>query len=114
MLASVFVRSRPVPEDQFVEKTDGPNGPLLWPLPLKFVLCGIEPARSLWSKAALFAATELPLLMSPMDGDDVLYGLAEGVGRVVKDGSVGKAPCPPARPFGENRDGRVPARARLE
>jgi hypothetical protein len=50
ILASVDVRSRL--EAQFVEKTEGPNGPVVFEYWLR---CGIEPARNLDSRAALLA-----------------------------------------------------------
>jgi hypothetical protein len=52
MLASVDVLSRPV--DQLVEKTEGPTPK--GDCPTKLVRWGMEPARSLESRAALLAA----------------------------------------------------------
>lgn len=56
MLARVDVLSRP--DVQFVEKTDGPNGPLPdWVVDEKLEMCcGTDPARRRDSSAALFDA----------------------------------------------------------
>ena len=105
MLASVDVRSRP--EAQFVENTEGPNGPLAFEY---WLLCGIEPARNRDSRAALLAA--LWSTSSPRPGEGVLKGLREGVGWEVLATSVGRGPSPLLTPPGEKRDGTVPARAR--
>ena len=110
MLARVDVLSRP--DDQFVENTDGPKGPLdVGKLEMR---CGTDPARRRDSKAALLAAV-LCSLISPKPGEGVLYGLDEGVGRELLDASDGRPPRPPRPPIGplaENREGRVPALAR--
>lgn len=82
MLVRVVARSRPVP--QFVENSDGPNGP---EDPRKLVRCGIEPARR---------RERLPVPLPPMavgglmpvsipDTPVGLNGLVEGVGREVWD-----------------------------
>lgn len=102
------VRSRP--EAQFVEKTEGPKGPATeyW------LRCGIDPARNLDNKAELLALDALISPISPIeDGEGDLNGLGDGVGREVLATSVGRAPIPFVTPPGENRDGTVPARARL-
>jgi hypothetical protein len=106
ILASVDVLSRPAA--QFVENTDGPNGPATLEYWLR---CGIEPARSLDRSAALLAV--FCSAMSPRFGEGLLKGLGEGVGRDVFATSDGKAPSPLLAPPGEKRDGTVPARARL-
>jgi hypothetical protein len=108
MLANVDVRSRP--DVQFEENTDTPNGDVaLLPYWLR---CGIDPARKRDSNAALLA--ELESWMSPRFGDGDLNGLGEGVGRDVLAINEGNPVIPlPAAPPGENRDGTVPARARL-
>lgn len=109
MLARVDVRSRPA-EDQFVEKTEGPNGPAG---PVKYWLrCGIEPARNRDKRAELLARFCCSLI-SPSDGDGDLNGLCEGVGREVFATSDGRGPKAFVAPPGENLDGTVPALARL-
>lgn len=108
MLASVEVRSRP--EAQFVEKTDGPNGPAVLAYWLR---CGIDPARNRDRRAALLAELELCSPSSPIVGDGVLKGLGDGVGRDVLATSDGRADKPLLAPPGEKRDGTVPARALL-
>ena len=105
MLARVDVRSRP--EDQFVANTDCPNGPVV----LGYCLCGMEPARSLESSAALFDT--VGSLISLRFGDGLLKGLTEGVGRDDLATKEGRTPSPVAGPPGEKREGTVPARARL-
>jgi len=107
MLASVDVRSRP--EAQFVENTEGPNGPA-FEYGLRCGCCGIEPARSRWRRAALLL--EL-WSVSWRLGDGDLNGLGDGDVLDVLDTSVGGAPSPLLAPPGEKRDGTVPARARL-
>lgn len=107
MLASVDVRS--LPEAQFVEKTEGPNGPA----PLEnWLRCGKDPARSRMRRAALLVV-ELFSGISPIDdGEGVWKGEWDGVGRedFARDG-IG--PNPFVAPPGENRDGTVPALALL-
>lgn len=114
MLASVEVLSRP--DAQFVENTEGPNGPATeyW------LRCGIEPALNLDNRAellALLALLALDTLCSPIspidDGEGDLNGHGDGVGLDVLATSVGRAPRPFVTPPGEKRDGTVPARARL-
>lgn len=103
ILARVDVRSRP--DAQFVEKTEGPNGPE----DVNWLLCGIEPARRRDNKAAL----ESPI--SPRLGEGALNGLGDGEGLDVFATREGRAPIPPSpllTPPGENLDGTVPARAR--
>lgn len=105
MLASVEVRSRP--EDQFVANTDCPKGPVV----LGYWRCGIEPARNLESRAALFET--VGSLISLRFGDGLLKGLTEGVGREdFAAAREGNTPSPVAGPPGEKREGTVPARAR--
>lgn len=106
MLARVDVRSRP--DDQFVENTEGPKGVFdpYW------LLCGIEPARNLDKRAALFND---PSPISPKFGDGLLNGLGAGEGLedfAISEGSGPSPPRPLLNPPGENRDGTVPARAR--
>lgn len=104
MLASVDVLSRP--EDQLVANTDCPNGPVV----LGYWRCGIEPARSLDRRAALFDTVGSPISLRL--GEGLLKGLAEGVGREDLAPSEGRTPKPVAAPPGENLEGTVPARAR--
>ena len=106
MLASVDVLSRP--DDQLGENTEGPTPNA--DCPTKFVRCGMDPARSRESKAALLPLVESPI--SPRLGDGDLYGLADGVGREVLEIMEGIALSPLMGPPGENLDGTVPARAR--
>lgn len=70
MLASVDVRS--LPDVQFVENTEGPNGPA----PLEnWLLCGIDPARSRESRAALLAVAVCSGISPIEDGEGVWKGL---------------------------------------
>ena len=62
MLVSVVLRS--VPDDQLEEKRVGPNG---FDDPKKLDRCGIEPARSLDSKAALVELIGGPCLDASVD-----------------------------------------------
>jgi hypothetical protein len=105
MLARVEVLSRP--DDQFVEKTDGPNGDCL----TKFVCWGMEPARRRERRAALLVATDVSPI-SPSAGDGDLYGLADGVARDDLEIKEGRELGPVIGPPGANREGTVPARAR--
>jgi hypothetical protein len=113
MLASVDVLSRP--DDQFVENTDGPNGP---PVDCCVVdeklemCCGTDPARRRDRSAALFEAELWWSPISPSPGEGDLYGVGDGDVREVFDTSDASVPGPPRGPPGENRDGTVPARAR--
>lgn len=112
MLASVDVLSRP--DVQFVEKTDGPNGPLPPDCVVDEKLetcCGTDPARRRDSSAALLDA-ELWSPISPRPGEGDLYGLGDGDGRDVFDPRDERPPSPPSGAPGANRDGTVPALAR--
>jgi hypothetical protein len=102
----VDVRSRP--EDQFVANTDCPKGP---PVGANWVRCGSEPARNRCRRAALLATVGSPI--SLRFGDGLLKGLGDGDGREVLAIREGRGPSPLLTPPGENRDGTVPARARL-
>lgn len=82
MLASVDARSRP--ELQLEVKSELPNG---LDVPTKFDRCGIDPARSLDSKAALLELLGGPLLEVSADTETGLKGLVDGVGREVLDRS---------------------------
>lgn len=107
MLARVDVRSRP--EAQFDEKTEGPKGEVAFEY---WGRCGMEPARNRDKSAALLAV--LWSGMSPRLGEGDLKGLGEGLGRDVLATRDGSPPKPlVVTPPGENRDGTVPARARL-
>ena len=82
-------------------------------VPAKFARCGIDPARSLDSRAALLELFRAPLLDISDDSDVGLNGLVEGVGREVLESSV----CwtlTPLVPTGENLEGTVPALVRRE
>ncbi len=93
-----------------VLKTDGPNGELVpgpWENGLRW---GMEPARSLDKRVEDCEA----LVFSERPGGGVLLnGLWEGVGREDWVESVGMLRRPLPRPPAGNREGTVPARARL-
>lgn len=108
MLLKVVALSRE--EDQFVEKTDGPNG---FPAPTKPGRCGMDPARSRESKAdVLLFGVEDPLPVSmPVNGCG-WNGLVEGAGLEVCESSDWETFTPLTVPTGENLEGTVPALAR--
>jgi hypothetical protein len=78
MLVSVDARSRP--ELQLEVNSELPNG---LEDPTKFDRCGIDPARSLDSKAALLELLGGPLFDVSADIEEGLKGLVDGVGREV-------------------------------
>lgn len=85
MLASVVARSRP--DDQFVEKTDGPNGLVLF---RRLGRCGIEPARRRDSRTVF---DSVPGADTIEDSTPVVFcgrnGLVDGVGLEVLEMTEG-------------------------
>jgi hypothetical protein len=82
MLVSVDARSRP--ELQLEANSEFPKG---LDVPTKFDRCGIDPARSLDSKAALLELFGGPLFVDSADIVAGLKGLVDGVGREVLERS---------------------------
>lgn len=109
MLASVLPLSRPL--GFHVLKTDGPNGELVpGPWEEKGLRWGMEPARSLDKSMDDWEA----LVVSGRPGGGVLLnGVWEGVGLEDWAEGGGKLRRPFPRPPAGNREGTVPARARL-
>lgn len=107
MLARVLPLSRPL-GFQEVLKTEGPKGELL-PGPWKGLRCGIEPARSLDKRFE--DREDSAVSFKPGEGD--WKGLWDGVGREDWELTAAILSKPfPKLPAG-NREGTVPARARL-
>ena len=109
MLVSVDALSRP--ELQLEVNNEFPNG---LEVPTKFDRCGIDPARSRDSKAALLALFGGPLFDTSVGVEAGLKGLVDGVGREVLERSDCWTLTPLIVPTGENLDGTVPARVRLD
>ena len=109
MLVSVDARS--LLELQFEVNNEFPNGP---EDPTRLDRCGIDPARSLESKAALLELFGGPLFDVSTDSVVGLKGLVDGDGRDVLDRSDCCTLTPLIVPTGKNLDGTVPARARRE
>jgi hypothetical protein len=109
MLANVEPLSRPRPAGFQLLNMDGPNGELVPGNCAKGLRCGMEPARSLDNRVELLEAESGG--SSPGEGD--LNGLCEGVGLDDLGASAGTLKRPLPTPPGENRDGTVPALARL-
>ena len=111
MLWSVLLRSRLLVQP--AEKMGLPKGETAGGK--KPGRCGIEPARRRDSRADLAAAFVEPSaakLFSVGVPEPGLKGLVEGVGRDVLGRSDEAESRPGGAAEGENRDGRVPARAR--
>lgn len=108
MLASVVARSRP--DDQFVEKTEGPKGLELFK---RLGRCGIEPARRRDSKTVF---DSVPGADTMDESTPVVFcgrnGLVDGVGLEVFEMTEGWTLSPLSAPTGEKREGTVPARVR--
>lgn len=79
---SVDARSRP--ELQLEANNELPKG---FEVPAKFERCGIDPARSLDSRAALFELFGGPLFDISDGSEAGLNGLVDGVGREVLESS---------------------------
>ena len=109
MLVSVDARSRP--EAQLEVNKEFPKGV---EVVTKFDRCGIEPALSLDSKAALLELFGGPLFGASADAEEGLKGLVDGVGRDVLERSDCWMLTPLIVPTGENLDGTVPARVRRD
>ena len=102
----VNVAARPL-EPQLEPNGDAPKRPG-WPMKLE--RCGILPARSLDSKAALLEF--VAALLNAVSAADVgLKGLVEGVGREVFEAVWGIL-TPFMTPAGDILEGKVPARPR--
>lgn len=112
MLWSVLLRSRLLVQP--AEKMELPKGETAGGK--KPGRCGIEPARRRDRRADLAAAFVEPsaakLLFSAGAPEPGLKGLVDGVGREVLGRSDEAGSKPGGAAEGENRDGRVPARAR--
>jgi hypothetical protein len=107
----VSVDARSLLELQFEVNNEFPNG---LEDPTRLDRCGIDPARSLDSKAALLELFGGPLFDNSVDSEVGLKGLVDGVGRDVLDRSDCCTMTPLIVPTGENLDGTVPARVRRE
>lgn len=105
------VDARSLLELQFEVNSEFPNG---LEDPIRLDRCGIDPARSLESKAALLELFGGPLFDISADSEVGLKGLVDGVGRDVLDKSDCCTMTPLIVPTGENLDGTVPARVRRE
>ena len=109
MLCKVLLRSRLLA--QFDEKIEEPNGDDV--VGRRAARCGIEPALSRERRADFAAAG----LLGPNAELSVgvpgpgLNGLVDGVGRDVLGRSEDCGMSPVGAPAGENREGKVPARA---
>ena len=107
----VSVDARSLLELQFEVNSEFPNG---FEDAIRLDRCGIDPARSLESKAALVELFGGPLFNVSVDSVVGLKGLVDGVGRDVLDRSDCCRLTPLSVPTGENLDGTVPARVRRE
>ena len=113
MPARVPARSRPIPLGFQLLKMDGPKGEFVPGMGANWLLWGRDPARSRDNKVELLLAGFSGAGGSGFGDGVLLNGLCAGVG--LED--FGPRPERPRRPFpappGENREGTVPARARL-